>query len=411
MFGPATTDGTTIWIEFFLNPSCVGTANGAGATYYTFVPVDLPAGETSAPWSAQLGGLTDGEGVTATSTNTLSSDTSTFSICATVQGNSPGTGSLFGSVSLTGGQNIDLTAAGSEDWAIWGSANGGTNTSLAPNVRKNGASAISDLTDIDPTAAPRRGLGQFPSENPFTFDWSDGNGPFATGVFGGLQHDGTSLAPTVGDGFSLTVPADTTDRTLTLYTTAHWASGTLIATLSDGSAPAFSDQSVSSCAGCPNQPGIYTIRYAAAHAEAQLTVTFTENAGVCGGVQPPFCDNVAVYAATLATTAITGVTTNLKSGANIGMSGSNDALARPSRCARSRLRRRDDSCADQRSADQRAPDQRVADQRSAYQRPPDQRFARLTGCRSTGCRSTGFPSTVCPSTACRSMGYRSTGCR
>ena len=40
------TGPTTIWIEFFRNPSCANTANGAGQTYLTFVPVDIPSDQT-----------------------------------------------------------------------------------------------------------------------------------------------------------------------------------------------------------------------------------------------------------------------------------------------------------------------------------------------------------------------------
>src|SRR3954466_15069225 len=43
----------------------------------------------------------------------------------------------------------DLTAAGNEDWAVWGFASGGSSTSLAPDVHKaGGGGAISSLTNI-----------------------------------------------------------------------------------------------------------------------------------------------------------------------------------------------------------------------------------------------------------------------
>ena len=255
-------------------------------------------------------------------------------------------------------------------------------------MRKTGAAAISDLTEINPTEAPLRGLGQFPSELPFSFAWSNGSGPAsATGAFAGLQHDGTNLAPTVGDGFSFTVPADTTERVLTLYTTAHWATGTLTATLSDGSAPTFSDQSVSSCVGCGNQPGVFTVHYAAGSAEQTLTVRWTESAGACGGVQPPYCDNVALYAAALSPAAsVSGVTGDLSTEtSSVPISGSNDTLidiplrafepAQTGTTPGSDQRPPDQRPADQRAPHQRAPDQRPADQRPAHQRPPDQRPA------------------------------------
>ncbi len=99
---------------------------------------------------------------------------------------------ISGSLSPNGQNDADLTALGNEDWAVWGFASQGTSTSLAPDVRKPGGSAISNLTDIDPTrsAAPRDRA--FAGEVPFGFDWSDGTGPAtAAGATGGLQHNGT----------------------------------------------------------------------------------------------------------------------------------------------------------------------------------------------------------------------------
>ena len=93
----------------------------------------------------------------------------------------PSGGTLSGALNPSGQQNANLTSLGTQDWAIWGNANNGTSTSLAPNVHKAGGSGISDLTDIDPTGAPLRGLGQFFllggslfGNNPFSFNWSDG---------------------------------------------------------------------------------------------------------------------------------------------------------------------------------------------------------------------------------------------
>ena len=104
-----------------------------------------------------------------------------------------------GGGSLTGGRparspvsDVNLSALGTEDWAIWGSANGGTSTSLAPDVRKLGANEISSLTNIDPAPSVNlRGLGQFAGVEPFYFGWANGTAPMnASHVAGGLQHDG-----------------------------------------------------------------------------------------------------------------------------------------------------------------------------------------------------------------------------
>ena len=290
--------GDTVFVEVFKNGTCGLGEDLAGETYLTFAEVTIGSNGKAA-WSAGYGTLSAGEGITATSTNAGTSDTSTFSNCAQIP-----SGTLSGSLSTSGG-NVDLTALGAEDWAIWGYAGGGHSTSLAPDVRKSGGTAISALTDINPTSAPLRGLGQFGSQTPFAFSWSNGTSPAsANGVYGGLQHDGepgieTPGETTLGDGFSFTVPADPAPRTLTIYTSAHWASGTLTATLSDGSAGPYSDTVVGprcDLPSCGNVPGVYTLTYAAASAGQHLTVQLTETADNCSDFR---CDNAAIYAVAL----------------------------------------------------------------------------------------------------------------
>jgi CSLREA domain-containing protein len=236
---------------------------------------------------------------------------------------SGGVGTLSGSLSTNGQQNADLTSLGSQDWAVWGYAGNGTSASLVPDVRKAGGSGISDLTDIHQNGAPLRGLGQFASDLPFSFDWSDGTVPSsATGAGLGLQHDGQpGIVGSNGDGFSFTVPADTTQRTLTVYTTAHWATGTLTATLSDGSAQPFTqDLTGTSVPDAGNAPGIYTIDYAAANPGQHLTVNWVETAGTC----PSFgCDNAAIYAVALGgpSSSATGASASFSSDPSVQMSG------------------------------------------------------------------------------------------
>ena len=310
-----------VFIEVFVSPSCSAPyANGAGQTY--------AGSETTAPGTfgvVPFTGLTPGEGVTVTSTvdstDQYQDDTSEFSNCSTVGAD----GTLSGSVSTSGQQNANLTALGSQDWAIWGYGNAGTSTSLVPDVRKAGGSGISNLTDVHQNGAPLRGLGQFASDLPFTFDWSDGTVPSsATGAAAGLQHDGqVGTVGANGDGFSFTVPADTTQRTLTVYTTAHWATGTLTATLSDGSAqPYTQDVTGQSSPDEGNVPGVFTIDYAAASAGQHLTVTWVETAGTC----PSFgCDNAAIYAVALGgpgSGTVSSASASLGSDASVEMSGS-----------------------------------------------------------------------------------------
>jgi len=222
--------------------------------------------------------------------------------------------------------NVNLTANGNEDWAIWGYANGGTSTSLAPDVRKAGGSGISNLTSIDTTPnVPLRGLGQF--AEPFTFDWSDGDSPPpdpSKPATGGIQHDGeppTSIDP-VGDGFSFTVPADTVTRTLRIWVSTDRADGILTASLSDGSAADYVDTLPKAT---ETRAGLYTITYAAAHAGQTLHVSWIEsNPTDCGST---VCNNAAVFAVALSEPTASSAQVSLTGDSSVGMSGSDDPIA------------------------------------------------------------------------------------
>ena len=310
--------GDMVTLEFFGNASC-NNVNGAGRDYLGSTQVPSQGGTTN--WNATLSGLGSDTGVTATATDETP-DTSEFSNCSTVGGG----GTLSGTLSTSGQQSADLTAAGTQDWALWGYAGSGTSTSLAPDVRKAGGSGISSLTSIDPSGAPLRGIGQFGSGAlPFTFDWSDGTSPSSvTAAVGGLQHDGqTGTVGANGDGFSFTVPADTAQRTLTVYTSEHWGTGTLTATLSDGSAQPYTDSVIgTSSPDGGNAPGVFTINYAAASAGQHLTVTWVETAANCLAFG---CDNAAIYAVTLAGSngsSVSSASATLNSDSNVPMSGS-----------------------------------------------------------------------------------------
>jgi len=194
--------------------------------------------------------------------------------------------------SLIIGQNYDvnLTSLGTEDWALWGYGSGGTSTSLAPNVSMAGGSGISDLTYLDPNSQPLRGLGQFGIN--FGFSWANGDTvASASGAWGGLQaNDEAGPGLGVGEGFSFTVPADTFEGVLNVYVDEHLGGGTLTATLSDGSAPAYINSSIPNDF---NSPGVYTIDYSAASSGQTLTVSWVETSA------SDLYDNPAIYAATL----------------------------------------------------------------------------------------------------------------
>jgi hypothetical protein len=295
------TDADAPYTATFDSTSVPNTAPGGGTIYATATDA---AGHAS----------TVGNGVTV----------------ANGSGGSASGGSLSGSSvtgpgTLSSPTSVDLTAQGSEDWAIWGFANNGTSTSLAPDVRKANGSGIGDLTNIDPgTTVPLRGIGQF--DEPFTFSWSDGTGdnPTATAAHGGIQHDGeTVLLPTLGKGFSFDVPADTNSRTLRVYVSTNRAAGALTATLSDGSAAAFTSTLP---AASDAAFAIYTVQYAAASAEQTLHVQWVETENDCAAQFS--CDNAALYAVALSGAgAATGTTASLSTGRSVGISGSDDPIA------------------------------------------------------------------------------------
>ena len=196
-------------------------------------------------------------------------------ITYTEPGGGGGAGSLSGSVitypwcGCGSATHVDLTAAGTADWAVWGSPDSLYTPSLAPRVRKSGGpQAISDLTG---SPAELGSVGPFGAPpNPLDFGWSDGDTqPTSGGYIGaGVNHGGDR---TVGQTLSFHVPASPTPATLKLWVYAHGSTGELTAHLSDDSAPDYVDTSV---APGFNTPGIYTIDYSSATAGQTLTLTW-----------------------------------------------------------------------------------------------------------------------------------------
>src|SRR5262249_3165046 len=128
--------------------------------------------------------------------------------------------------------------------------------------------------------------------------------------------------PTRGSGFQLTVPADTTPRTLKVYVGAFSARGSFEASLSDGSASAYSNSSLVNMGNGPS--GVYSINYAAQSTGQTLTIKWTLATGMAADA------NVTLQAAALTApgannppaVAITNPTdsANFLAGSNIGMS-------------------------------------------------------------------------------------------
>jgi hypothetical protein len=105
-------------------------------------------------------------------------------------------------------------------------------------------------------------------DNNFTaFNWTDGlPTPSASGVANGVFITG------VTNGFQITAPADPTPRQLKVYVGLYGATSTMQAYLSDFSAMAYRDASLTNVFG--NSYAVYTFDYAAAGPGQQLVVRY-----------------------------------------------------------------------------------------------------------------------------------------
>ena len=185
--------------------------------------------------------------------------------------------------------SVNLTTQGNTDWIHWGRT-----TATEVDRKSSGGSSISNFTKIGAGTNVVR-----LTDSPSKISWSDGGtNASATDNPGGVyinNFDGP------GRGFQFTVPADLLSRVLKVYVGEFTASGTLQATLSDNSAPAYSQV----LTGAANQTvqGVYTIDYAAASPGQTLTVKWTETADL--GTS----DNITLQAAALQLTVVPEPTT------------------------------------------------------------------------------------------------------
>jgi hypothetical protein len=171
----------------------------------------------------------------------------------------PITGTLIGGAT-TAPAAVDLTVAGTLDWADWGVLTGNLPNYL--EQKAGGANQISDITLIGP--APN---------GPFTYDnalvaYSWGNGTPDTAVSGtttGIYFNN------VGNGYQITVPADTTKKILTVYAGGWNCQVQLEAALSDSSAPSYAAPSLT--CSTAQAADAYTIDFAAASPGQTLTAT------------------------------------------------------------------------------------------------------------------------------------------
>jgi hypothetical protein len=165
----------------------------------------------------------------------------------------PGGASMAGT-SVASSATVDLTVAGSADWAKW------------PNYIHKAAGGGQISTYVKAGAAAVQSY----ANDQRTLMWSDGASTPSGSDQAGLSVSG------IGSGFQITAPADTTSRTLSVYIGGSNSGGALIAHLSDGSAPDY----VSTTVAVTGQYDlVYTITYRAASAGQQLSVGWTHISG------------------------------------------------------------------------------------------------------------------------------------
>jgi hypothetical protein len=185
-------------------------------------------------------------------------------------------GTLLGITSpVTGITPIDLTTEGVSDWTYWGTY------ALADFDRKAaGSGEITNYTLVGTPTAARLG------NSPTPFSWTDGapNSPVAWTA-------GALYFPGLSNGYEVTVAADTTPRLFNIYVGAWNANVQFEATLSDGSASGYTNNTISYTPGGPIRR--YSIIYAANSAGQALKVRAWVTSDAGGG-------NVWLQAASLA---------------------------------------------------------------------------------------------------------------
>ena len=184
----------------------------------------------------------------------------TFAIAIPV----PGAGSLTGS-SAAAASSYNFTTLGTTDWAHWG--RGGTYGNF--DHKATGGSQISNVTVVGAGA----NFGGY-SDSSRNVTWTDGTPTGAdTNEHGYIWTNGA-----VNTGYSFTVPADTTTRTLTIYAGGININSSLTAHLSDGSAA----DVVLTAGQSGLYTNVYTITYKAASADQTLKITLLKTGNIVG---------------------------------------------------------------------------------------------------------------------------------
>jgi len=166
-------------------------------------------------------------------------------------------GSLSGSVDSST-TSVNLSTQGSTDWAHWG-------TGGVPGlVRKSGGGSLISTYSV----VGAGGVSTY-SNDPRPMSWSGGS-PTATAS---ADASGVYISNT-GAGFSITVPADTTQRIVKVYVGGWNSAGSFTASLSDASATNYTNTTTASTT---QYDRAYTLTYKAASAGKLLTLTWVQS--------------------------------------------------------------------------------------------------------------------------------------
>jgi hypothetical protein len=168
--------------------------------------------------------------------------------------------SITGSYVEQTNQTYNLTAQGTLDWANWG-----LNTPQDVNYKANVPQQISNFTIVGNSTVQRASF----ASNSY-IEWFDGTPETAA-----APQQGTGIYVTgVNNGFSITVPASTTPKTLKLYLGANLAHGQLTASLDEKT---YNDATLDMTHDPNNTQGagIYTLVFNGSTSNQALTVTYT----------------------------------------------------------------------------------------------------------------------------------------
>jgi hypothetical protein len=164
-------------------------------------------------------------------------------------------GSLLGGTAFPPA-SVNLTTEGTADWIHWGRA-----TNSLFNRKATASPQLSDFVKIGSNTVERY------ADNYSGFSWTDGMpDPSASG-----SHTGVFLIGT-GQGFALTLPADSATRTVKLYVGLYGAKGSFQAYLGDFSSAAYQDESLENVFG--SSYAVYTLTYSAPAAGGTLHIRY-----------------------------------------------------------------------------------------------------------------------------------------